>query len=363
MVRKGARDAVDLGRLDQPRPSRIDVKRRVADPRLVPDEQSMALAKRIEKSRLPVVLRLPAAEGLIALDDLPAAAERHLRDVVGHRVDMLTPWTSDQVAFDARVHARSKDSGRIKVEATFAPRETIEDANGILATFNIRPTIVDVAGARLDDLPRVDLLQGVGARTSKWMLIPLVCLAIAVPLVSAGLFFDFWQRSFLVAERHEQEGRLASRAAEANAAQAQRHQAIADARFLDARRLERPSSLAALEIVSNDLPDDVWLSRFELAGDKVTLTGEAPEAPRVLAVIGADPRFAKAALGNSSTRGPSVAPELFGKPVDRFTLTASLAPAAKITPAPPPSPAVTDVPANGAPLTENPAASGMEGAP
>ena len=330
MVRRGTTAAVDLGRLDQPRPSRIDVKRGAANPRLVPDEQSTALAQRIEKSGLPVVLRLPASEGLVAHDELPAAAERHLHDVIGHRVDVLTPWTEEQVAYDARVDARDKATARIGVEATFAARETIEQAGAALLTFGLRPSVVDVAGSHVDELPRIDLLRGLGQQRSRWWVIVPGCLAAFLLMASAVLFYDYWQRSYLLADRHEQEQRLAERASEAEAALAERRQALADARFLDARRLERPSSLAALEIVSADLPDDAWLSRLELAGNKVTITGEAREAPKVLAVIGADARFSNAALGSSSTRGPSVAPELFGMPVDRFTLTASLAPDAMV---------------------------------
>jgi general secretion pathway protein L len=160
----------------------------------------------------------------------------------------------------------------------------------------------------------------------------LVILAVALPMLSATLIYDVWQRSFLVEERLQQELYLIDRKNEAAAAQAQRMQALADANFLQARKAERPSSLVALEIVARELPDDAWLSRFELAGNKITITGEASEAPRVLALIGADPRFSNAALGSSSTRGPSMAPELFGLPVDRFTLTAMLAPDAEIRP-------------------------------
>jgi general secretion pathway protein L len=332
MVRRGSATAVDLGRVDLPRPSRIDVKRGVTDPRLLPDEQSIELARRIRKSGLPVVLRLPASEGLVTRDELPAAAERHLQHVLAHRVDVLTPWTSDQVAYDARVTGKPSESGRIQVEATFAPRETIERMGAALDTFELRPAVVDVAGPHLDELPRIDLLQGKSAPKSRWWMIALVTLAVVLPLLSATLIYDVWQRSFLVDERLQQELRLIDRKNEAAAAQAQRMQALADANFLQARKAERPSSLVALEIIARELPDDAWLSRFELAGNRITITGEASEAPRVLALIGADPRFSNAALGSSSTRGPSMAPELFGLQVDRFTLTAMLAPDAEIRP-------------------------------
>jgi general secretion pathway protein L len=334
IVRRGS-DPVDMGRLDQPRPSRIDIKRGVSDPRLVPDEQSIALAGRINRSGLPVVLRLPATEGLVAHDELPAAAERHLQDVIGHRVDVLTPWTAEQVAFDTRVIGRLPEQGRIQVEAAFAPRDTVQRLGALLASFGVRPAVVDIAGRSVDDLPRIDLLQGTGRRRSRFGMLVLVSLAIALPVLSAALFYDVWQRSFLVEERQQQELVLAGRMEEVAAAQAQRMQALADANFLHARRAERPSPLVALEIVARELPGDAWLSRFELSGNKITMSGEASEAPRVLALIGADKRFSNAALGSSSTRGPSTAPELFGMPVDRFTLNALLDPNAMVEPLPP----------------------------
>ncbi|WP_159711931.1 PilN domain-containing protein [Geminicoccus flavidas] len=332
MVRRGTDDAVDLGRLDLPRPSRIDVKRGVAEPRLVPDEQSVELAERIRRSRMPVVLRLPASEGLVTRDELPAAAERHLQDVLAHRVDVLTPWTPEQIAYDARVIDRPAETGKIRIEATFAPREVIDRLLGTLAGFELQPAVIDVAGVHVDELPRVDLLQGKGRRGSRLGLMAFIGVAALVPLVTLVLAYDIWQRSALVEERRAQEQRLVERRQEADLAQAERLQALADANFLNARRAERPSSLVALEIISRALPDDAWLSRFELAGNQITLTGEASEAPRVLALIGADPRFGNAALGNSSTRGPSVAPELFGLQVDRFTLTAQLAADAQVRP-------------------------------
>ena len=321
----------ELGRLELPRPSRVDLKRGVSEPRLVSDEHSTELAGRINRSKLPIVLRLPMGEGLVARDELPAAAERHLAEVLRHRVDVLTPWPADRVAFDACVNRRTED-GRIVVDATFAPLDTLGKTIGLLTSFELKPTIVDVAGQAVDALPRIDLLQGMNRPRSRLPMVIAGIVAAVLVMTGAGFAWQAWQRATLVDERLAQQAAIEARLQEADAREAHRQREAAARSFLATRRSELPSPLAALEIVARVLPDDVWLAQLELDRGRLTMTGEAPDAAAVLAQIGADGRFTDAALGSASTRQPSQAPDRQDVQVDRFTITANLKPGAVPTP-------------------------------
>lgn len=281
---------------------------------------------------LPRWLLLPAAAGLRRPLTLPGAAGDRLRDVVGFEIDRQTPFTADNVAFDARVLGRRDADGLIEAELVVVPRQRLEAPLSSL-------------GPMADSLAGIDLCAENGQPLGVNLLDPALRrrhgdafrywnLALAVVAVLA-VAATMWQ---LLANRRaaadELEARIASQATAARSAAAER-QALIDLiegqAFLDRERAQRPTTVEVLDELTQRLPDSTYLEKLAIEDNNLLMIGLSREAPSLVQRL----------QGSKLWRAPSLTGALMPDPVsgrDRFTLTAELgAPASTAQRAPAPS--------------------------
>lgn len=272
--------------------------------------------------KLPRWLLLPAASALQRRLLLPAAAAERLRDVVGFEVDRQTPFTADSVRFDARVLDRRAD-GQLDTELIAVPRARFDAALAELGGLAGSLAGVDAsdAGGRplgVNLLP-ADIRRGSrdAMQTWNWALAAVALLGIAIA---------FWQ--VLDNRRDAAEAftrQVETRATQARAVAAQRQQ-LADivegAAFLDRARAARPTTVEILDELSRRLPDNTYLEKVGIEGDRLLLIGLSPEASALVGRM----------EGSRLWRAPALSGALQPDPrtrLDRFSLTADLATAPK----------------------------------
>jgi general secretion pathway protein L len=101
--------------------------------------------------------------------------------------------------------------------------------------------------------------------------------------------------------------RAAARAARNGSAE----QAVTGLRALERRKHEGPSTVMALEALSQILPDHTYVTELRIEGDKVRLTGITKDAPSLIALIEQSGRFSRATFFAPTTRAPTDAGERF----------------------------------------------------
>ncbi|MDR6843167.1 PilN domain-containing protein [Pseudoxanthomonas sacheonensis] len=298
---------------------------------LAPAELDAVLGNRTGK--LPRWLLLPAASALQRRLLLPAAAAERLRDVVGFEVDRQTPFTADSVRFDARVLERRAD-GQLDTELVAVPRARFDAALAGLGGLAGSLAGVDASDASGRPLG-VNLLPTEIRRDShdamrgwNWALGAIALLGIATA---------FWQ---VLDNRRDAAEAFAKqveiRAAQARAVAAERQQLVdivEGAAFLDRARAARPTTVEILDELSRRLPDNTYLEKVGIEGDRLLLIGLSPEASALVGRM----------EGSRLWRAPALSGALQPDPrtrLDRFSLTADLATA--------PKPAASTGAANGA---------------
>ena len=283
--------------------------------------------------KLPRWLLLPAASALQRRLLLPAAAAERLRDVVRFEVDRQTPFTADSVRFDARVLERRAD-GQLDTELIAVPRARFDAALaelGGLAESLAGVDASDASGRPLGvNLLPTEIRRGSrdAMRAWNWALAAVALLGIATA---------FWQ--VLDNRRDAAEAftrQVEARATQARAVAAQRQQLVdivEGAAFLDRARASRPTTVEILDELSRRLPDNTYLEKVGIEGDRLLLIGLSPEASALVGRM----------EGSRLWRAPALSGALQPDPrtrLDRFSLTADLATA--------PTPAASTGAANGA---------------
>lgn len=271
---------------------------------------------------LPRWLLLPASVALRRALVLPAAAGERLRDVVGFEIDRQTPFTAETVAFDARVLGRRGNEAQLDVELVAVPRTALAAAEVVLGDLSAELAGIDVLGA--DGTPLgVNLLDPARRRTradpmQRWNL---VLAAVAAVAFGATLWQLLHNRE-LAADAFEADTNAV--AARARAVTAQRQQLVDIVQgqaFLDRTRAGRPTTVEVLDDLSRRLPDNTYLDKLAIEGDRITLIGRSTEASALLGQL----------EGSKAWRAPALTGALqpdarTGR--DIFTVTAELAVAA-----------------------------------
>ena len=296
----------DLGRM--PFPAELEV------------DGDDVLAKVLSPSvaELPRWLLLPAGACLRRQLVLPAAAAERLRDVVGFEIDRQTPFAAEDAAYDARLLSRRDGDGQLDVELVVVPRAMLDAQRNALGGQAKLLAGADVAGANGEPLG-VNLLSPAArfAPADPWRAWNLALAGVAVIAIAAALWWMLDNRRAaadafaVVADRQATAARKVSE-------QRQRLLDLVQGQaFLDRSRSGRATTVEVLDELSRRLPDDTYLEKFALEGDRITLIGLSSQASALVGRL----------EGSKLWRAPALTGALVPDPRthrDRFTLVAEM---------------------------------------
>ncbi|MEM9533705.1 MAG: PilN domain-containing protein [Pseudomonadota bacterium] len=261
---------------------------RLHDDHEVARQAVQAALTRFDDATPQTVFLVEEGEVLIHQLNVPLAAEENLRQVLAFEMDKNTPFTAEQVCFDYRIVERTASS--LRVELVAVPRPLIDRAVTGLGERGVDLHGIDVARTREEGvlaLLGVNLLEPAQrARVDRRPLQINLGLAALLVLLLYGLM---WQS--LVAKEQAIEGFQARTAdarrgaEEAAALRSELTEAREAASFLSERKASNAVVMEVLKSVTQAMPDPVWIQRLQVTQGKVQLTGQAPEAAAIIALL------------------------------------------------------------------------------
>jgi general secretion pathway protein L len=262
----------------------------------------------------PVLLRLPPQVVLERAVSLPLAAERDPERVLGYDMERLTPFATDEVYWGYTVQSRDKARGRLMVNLSLVTRASVRELIDTLTDCGARPSLLE---AQTPNGPRRIRLQhevpqgGIGRLTPRAMAMVLAGLA-ALAIIS-----PFLRQSLQMSEAQDTLDRLAPQMAQVDQLRSRILGAGAGSGAVAAETRRLGDMMEALAAVTEILPDDSYLSEFDMRERKMTLTGASASAPKLISALSADPRIRNPAF---------TAPVTSENGKDSFTIRADLAP-------------------------------------
>lgn len=271
-----------------------------------------------QQSNTPRYLLLDNRQILRRVLSLPTAAENKLREVVSFEIDRQTPFTLDQVHFEARVLARNVQSKQSQVELIVLPKQTLEKnlkPLGILAS--------DLSGIDvIDDDQRthnINLLPGTmrvaGSRQNIWLNVGLASAGLMVLLLAMNLILN--NREKVLAEWEQKVSVAEGQAKQANVFREQLKQTGKAEAFLQKFRGSQPTMLALINDLTKRIPDDTALDKLSVNEGRLVLVGQSKQAAALVGQLQGSPYISSPALAGA------VQPDARTNR-DRFTLTATV---------------------------------------
>lgn len=314
-------EGLDLWFSDEGAQRRLGQVELEADP-AVARQQLHGLLERLGGDEPDMVLALPADNVLRHVVSLPEAAAENMREVLTFEMDRHTPFSAADVYFDFRVVGRHPATGKLDVEMVLVRRSDVDPAIEQSVVRGVRLAGVDVLDKMENDGP---VLRGVNflpeeqrarrRNVRAWINAGLVLLGV---ILLAGIMWQSLANKQRGAELLAEQVAIArADAVEVAAMRDQLDQALEGASFLIQQRLSKPTTMEMLRVLTDLLPDDVWLQRFEVQDTTMQIQGEAPNASALIAVLEDSPMFAQAAFRSPVTRNQA-------NDKERFSITAEL---------------------------------------
>jgi len=243
---------------------------------------------------------------------LPAAVEENLRQVLAYDLDRHTPFKPDELYFDAVVVGRDAVRNEIVVDLASARRTAIDPAikhagawgATVLAVVPDEPA--QAASSQLNLLPpEVRPLQ---TGWQRWQIgLPLALLLV---LAVAAILIPLWQKRESAIALNALADQARSQAAVSEALRQDLDAKAGDYNAALMRKYAFPSPVQVIDDVARLLPDDTWLTQFELKSvargkdtqREVLLRGETANAGRLVGVFEESQLFTQAAPRSPTTK-------------------------------------------------------------
>jgi general secretion pathway protein L len=264
---------------------------------------------------------------------LPAAVDESLRATIGYDLDRLTPFKPEEVAFDAVVAERDSARRTIGVDLVAVRRRTLDQALAQARAFGADVVAVvdgsprDAAESKINLLDPED--RSGGGRFLRWQV--LVPLAVLVALFVAALAVPLWQKREYAIAMMNTADEAAIRAQQSDRLRTELDRMVGQYNFALERKYTTPGVAQVLNELSALLPDDTWLTHFEVKSmirGKVTqrevyMRGDSANAGKLISLL-----ENATLVGNATPRSPTT--KLNPGPGESFDIGAQL----KATPPP-----------------------------
>lgn len=269
------------------------------------------LPKPAQHKPYKVMLRLGKNQVLQLQHYFPEAVKDNLRQVVSYQLDRLTPFTTDNALFDARLTKHDKLRKEICADIYVTPKLLVEKLSQQLQEAGIK----QIQQVSVVDVPDINLLQlastGIQSRGSKvaiYFVISALLIALLAPLAYQWRKLDKINAA-LAELRHSSTEQMAMRDKLLEAGDA--------LKFLEEKRKTSPVALDVVEKLSSLIPEHTWLDQLTIDGKTLEISGESGKALSLIDVLENAPEFA-----NVRFKSPVVRNKDNGR--DRFQIEATL---------------------------------------
>ena len=274
-----------------------------------------ALQQRLAHMRsgaMSLTLRVPASAALAKTIFLPLAARRNLAEVLVFEMSRETPFDASEVLWGFRVKQEDRAAGRMEVQLVVVPRSFFEGEIAALAAAEIRPDAVEVDGLgwpcrmAFGAAPRD---EGFVARRA-----PLVLSGVTAALAVAVLITPFIRQEMQLGELRDSMAAIETEVRAAVTMKKEIEKLSGAADFLVQERARVGNTLTMLAAVTRVIPDNSYLTGFELHGGQLTLSGKSPSAAGLIVKLAETKLFKEPGFSEPVTRPK-------GDDLETFTIT------------------------------------------
>ncbi len=276
--------------------------------------------RRVLNSASEIRLCLENKKYLFKKVTLPIETEENLREVLAFEMDRQTPFSVDQVYYDYVVNTRDKQNRTLDITLILAPIDKISLALKQLEENRVRINAISPCEEIDPNLNEVNLLPPEKREKphKRYRLINLTLFLFLLLLFTGSLMLPLWQKSTLLKQLETELDEYKSKATQVAALREQVTSARGETRFLEEKKINSKPVLDILLELTLLLPDDTWVSNFEVRENTVHLHGQSTASASLIPILETSKLFQNVSFRSPVTRSKK-------NNTERFHISADLA--------------------------------------
>ncbi|MEO6422062.1 MAG: PilN domain-containing protein [Candidatus Nitrotoga sp.] len=234
-----------------------------------------------------VALWLTETKCLVKQIELPLAATKNLRQVLGFEMDRHTPFKAAQVYFDFRVLRVDNQKNRLVVKLVVVPRSELDNLLGLLERWGGPANAVYVSGIAVPNGDAINLMPAERKtyQPSRLRGINPGLLLLTLILAIAAITIPILQKRQAVIALLPIVDRAKQQARETDVLRSEQERLAAEYNFMLEKKREAPPLVVILDELSRLLPDDTWVQQFNLKGKELQIQGETGSSSKLIALF------------------------------------------------------------------------------
>jgi general secretion pathway protein L len=224
------------------------------------------------------------------------------------------------VYYSHRVVDANQTEKRITVQLMAVPRVIADAAIDLVRKWGLKPDLVTADAGDLALDPAMNLLPrpapARSGRSTGRLLFALI--VVAIGLGAAQVHLEFRQQARLLAAYEARLAESRDAALRVEELKTELSQLLARTRYVAQRKQAQPLVSEVLSEVTERLPDDTWVSQFQVKGDHVTLSGYSASASALIEGLEASDMLSQVRFTSPITLDSR-------QGVERFNLAAAIA--------------------------------------
>jgi general secretion pathway protein L len=263
--------------------------------------QAASLALQKQRRQFAISLRVPAGVLLERLVVLPLAAEQDVANVLRYQIDLVTPFTSEELFWTWRIVRRDVERSRLHARLIFVPRAALSHLSAAAIRLGLAATVIEAPTAAGTPLA-IPVEHRMTASERRQQRALRIGFGLTGALAAVVIILPFVLQSMAEARIDSQLEVLQPRLHLAEQLRARITSASAGAGLITAEQARVGDALAVLASVTAALPDDTSLTDLTLRQGKLELSGQSTAAAKLIAALSADPTIKNAAFVAPVTR-------------------------------------------------------------
>ena len=264
-------------------------------------------------AKTDVVLRLAPELALRRKVTLPAAAREILEPVLENQLERIVPWPTSQTYFGYEIIDEARSDDKIVVRLVAVKQHVVDDACAQAKSLGFEPEIVDIADAveQAAGIRLTNLNYGAEQQTSRHTAKAIVFLVmISLGIGGLGLWQMAKKQSALV-ELETRIARLETHSSEVRKLRAKNSALPKQIIRLVNKRKGNASIAIVIDNLTRILPDDAQLTKLEIRGNKIHITGVAKNAAELIGALERSRHFVNVRFASPTIRRPGDFKEAF----------------------------------------------------
>jgi hypothetical protein len=260
---------------------------------------------KLDLSRLPkgrVLLRAGEGRAVVTRLTLPATTRDVLAQVVRNKVESLAPWPVSEVLWGYRTVGLPQN-GQLMVDVGIVSRRTVADLLSRLGSAGIEVSRFEI-GHGADAMEGIEIdVHGEERRQTMRGRVKAVMSLLAGAAVIAGAYGSYLSYKVMSdiagteAAISRTQSMLLNKSGNGGASLQ-----LAAANTLHTRKRESRQAIELLNVVTQLVPDGIWLSTFDLDGPILTIAGRGTEVPAVIETFESSEAFKDVNFASATQR-------------------------------------------------------------